>query len=91
MLKNRIAVTAYDWFDDPAKQYLAKEILVVSPFDHTAYLRKRDKKRYRQLVKRRNRVIGYYKKNKDKIEKSYQEAAKTLKTEAFWKKYLKME
>ena len=91
MLKNTIAVTAYDWFDDPAKQYLAKEILVVSPFDHTAYLRKRDKKRYRQLVKRRNRILSYYKCNKDKIEKSYQEAAKTLKTEKFWKKYLRME
>lgn len=91
MLKDRIAVTAYDWFDDEAKNYLAKEILAVSPFDHTAYLRKRDKKKYKALIKRHKRVMNYYRKHKEEIEESYREAAKTLKTETFWKKYLKME
>ncbi|MBQ1660844.1 MAG: hypothetical protein II059_13515, partial [Clostridia bacterium] len=85
------AVIAYDWFDDPAKQFLAKEILAVNPFDHTAYLRKRDKARFKELVKRHNYIMNYYKQNKENIERRYAESAKTLKSEAFWRKYLKMD
>ncbi len=90
-LKNTVAVIAYDWFDDPAKQFLAKEILAVNPFDHTAYLRKRDKTRFKELVKRHNYIMNYYKQNKENIERRYAESAKTLKSEAFWRKYLKMD
>ena len=91
MLKNKTAVISYDWFDDPVKYYLAKEILAVNQSEKTAYLRKRDKKRYKELIQRRDRVIEYYESNRNRIEKEYQEAAKVLKTEDFWKKYLKME
>lgn len=90
-LEDRTAVIAYDWFDDPAKQYMAKQILAVSPFDHTAYLRKRDKVRFKELVKRHKRVMEYYYKNKEEIEQKYRESAKVLKTEKFWKEYLGME
>ncbi len=91
MLKNKTAVISYDWFDDPVKYYLAKEILAVNQSEKTAYLRKRDKKRYKELIQRRDRVIEYYLNNREKIEKAYHEAGKVLKTEDFWKKYLKME
>ncbi len=91
MLKDEIAVIAYDWFDDPAKQYMAKEILAVNAFDHTAHLRKRDKNRFKELVARHRRIMNYYKTHKDEIERKYVESAKVLKTEAFWRKYLKMD
>ena len=90
MLKDEIAVIAYDWFDDPAKQYMAKAILAVNPHEQTAYLRKRDKARFKALVARHKRVMAYYKANRAAIEARYAESAKTLKTEAFWKNYLKM-
>ena len=90
-LKDTVAVIAYDWFDDPAKQFLAKEILAVNPHDHTACLRKRDKARFKALVERHNYVMSYYYKNKEKIDRRYAESAKTLKSEAFWRKYLKMD
>ena len=88
MLKNKTAVIAYDWFDDPPQYYLAKEILAVNKSEKTAYLRKRDKKRYKELIQRRDRVIEYYENHREEIEKAYREAGKVLKTESFWKKYL---
>ena len=90
MLKNKTAVISYDWFDDPVKYYLAKEILAVNKQEKTAYLRKRDKAKYKELIQRRDRVIEYYESHREEIEKSYREAAKVLKTESFWKKYLKI-
>ncbi len=89
-LKDTVAVIAYDWFDDPSKQYMAKEILAVNASDHTAHLRKRDKARFRELVARHKRVMNYYKTHKGQIEQQYVEAGKILKAETFWRKYLNM-
>ena len=84
------AVIAYDWFDDPAKQYLAEQILAVNPYDHTVCLRKRDKERFEALITRYKRVMGYYEEHKEEIEASYREAAKKLQSDGFWREYLKM-
>lgn len=89
-LKDTVAVIAYDWYDDPAKQYMAKEILAVNAFDHTAHLRTRDKVRFKELVARHKRVMTYYYTHKEEIERKYVEAGKTLKTETFWRRYLRM-
>ncbi|MCI6581511.1 MAG: glycosyltransferase family 2 protein [Oscillospiraceae bacterium] len=88
--KGHTAVIAYDWFDDPAKQYLAEQILAVNPFDHTVCLRKRDKERFEELMDRYNRVMKFYRENKENIEAQYREAAKTLQSQGFWREYLKM-
>ncbi len=89
--KPHTAVIAYDWFDDPAKQYAAEQILAVNPFDHTAFLRKRDKKKFKALMARYKRVLSYYYKHKDEIAKSYRDAAAELKSETFWREYLHMD
>jgi len=88
--KGVTAVIAYDWFDDPAKQYMAEQILAVNPFDHTVCMRKRDKERFEELIDRYTRVMKFYKENKDDIEAQYRKAAKTLQSQSFWRKYLKM-
>lgn len=89
-MNRKTAIIAYDWYDDPAKQYMAKEILAVNPADETAILRKRDRQRFKELMKRRKRVFGYYKKNRHSIEQAYREAAGRLQSEGFWRDYLKM-
>ena len=88
--KGTTAVIAYDWFDDPAKQYLAEQILAVNPYDHTVCLRKRDKKRFEELITRYKRVMSYYEQNKENIEEKYRKAAATLQSADFWRSYLKM-
>ena len=89
-LNSETAVIAYDWFDDPAKQYMAKDILAVNPYDKTAILRKRDKARFKALMKRHKKVMSYYRKNRAAIEQSYREAAVKLQSEEFWRNYLNM-
>lgn len=86
----KTAVIAYDWFDDPAKQFMAEQILAVNIHDHTAVLRKRDKKRFKELIERYERVMSYYKENKIYIEESYRNAAKRLQSVEFWREYLNM-
>lgn len=88
--KGTTAVIAYDWFDDPAKQYLAEQILAVNPYDHTVCLRKRDKKRFEELITRYRKVMSYYEQNKENIEEKYRKAAATLQSADFWRSYLKM-
>ncbi len=88
--KDTTAIIAYDWFDDPAKQYLAEQILAVNPYDHTVVLRKRDKERFEELIARHKRVMTYYEEHKEEIEKAYREAAKKLQSDGFWREYLKM-
>ncbi len=90
LLQNKVAVIAYDWYDEPAKQYMAKEILAVNPYDKTAILRKRDSKRFSELMQRHDRVMAYYKANKKSIANSYKQASEKLQSEAFWRDYLKM-
>ena len=50
----------------------------------------RDKARFEELVARRDRVMDYYEAHKSEIEQQYAEAGKILKTEKFWREYLKM-
>ena len=59
-LKDTVAVIAYDTFDDPAKQYMAKEMLAVNPFNRTACLRTRDNARFKALVTRHKRLLTFY-------------------------------
>ncbi len=85
------AAIAYDWFDDPAKQYRSEQILAVNPFNHTAFLRTRSKKKFKALLKRHKRVMRYYYKNKTRLDNAYLSAAKRLKSEDFWINYLEMD
>ena len=89
-MKNETAVIAYDWYDEPSKQYMAKDILAVNPYDKTAVLRKRNRERFNALMERRERVMSYYKTNKAAIEQSYRDAASRLLSEGFWRNYLNM-
>ena len=89
-LKKEAVVIPYDWFETPKKQYLCSKLLAVNSVDKTAYLRVRSKVRYKELVKRRNRLFRIYRKNKKGIEQQYRDAAKILKSREFWVNYLEM-
>ena len=90
LLKKEIGVIPYDWFEAPAKEYMKAEVLAVNPVDKTAYLRIRSRKRYLELTKRRKRLMHKYKTQGKEIAEQYRKAAETLKSESFWKQYLKM-
>ena len=52
--------------------------------------RLKDVKRYREIVKRYKRDVAYFKKNRNRLEREYQEAAPKLESVDFWKRYLGM-
>lgn len=89
LLKKEVSAIAYDWFDAPAKYYMREGLLAVNPVDHTAYWRTRSRKRYLELVKRRKRLMKKYREHGAEIAEQYRKAAATLKSENFWKEYLK--
>ena len=90
-VKDELGIIAYDWFDAPKKQYMKKEILAVNPVENTAYLRKRSRKRFKELMKRHRAVMRRYRRTSKKVAAEYAQAGKTLKSEKFWKNYLNME
>lgn len=88
-LKKNTAVIPFDWFwfEGPEKQYLANQVLAVS-INGTANLRIRSRRRFLQLVNRRKKLMKKYKKENKRIVEMYSEAAKTFRSEEFWKGYL---
>lgn len=90
LLNRKVAAVAYDWFDAPAKYFMREGLLAVNPVDHTAYWRTRSRRRYLELVQRRRRLMKKYRKEGAAIAQQYREAAKTLKSQNFWEKYLQI-
>ena len=90
LLNRKVAAIAYDWFDAPAKYFMREGLLAVNPVDHTAYWRTRSRRRYLELVQRRRRLMKKYRKEGAAIAQQYREAAKTLKSQNFWEKYLQI-
>ena len=91
MLKDEPAVIAYDWFYARGKQCLRKKLLAVNPFTSEGAMRVLDRKRAKMLKKRSKETFKKYRKNKDVLEKQYQEQAAYFKSLEFWKKYLEID
>lgn len=86
-LRKETAVIPNDWFYSAGKQYMSEQVLAVS-VNGTANLRIRSRKRFLQLVNRRKKLMKRYKRENKKITQMYSEAAKTFRSEVFWKEYL---
>ena len=83
-------IVAYDWFYAPGRNFLHKQLLAINPHMKTASIRTFNKKRYKELKKKYYFAIYNYKKNHEKIEKSYSEKASYLTSSSFWENYLNM-
>ena len=75
----------------PQKITLKTKLLAVNPYDRTGVYRIRDKKKFRELMKRYKRAVRYYKHHKEELRNEYRNAFKTMTSEKFWKKYLGLE
>ncbi|MCI8622412.1 MAG: glycosyltransferase [Provencibacterium sp.] len=91
MWKNRTAVIAYDWFDAPEKQYLARTVLAVNPHDHTGVMRWPRRKDFLKLVLRYHKLMKRYQRENSKLIKRYQASRKEMISVDFWKRYLEAE
>lgn len=78
----------YDWFYQPDKQNLRRNLIIVNPLQQTTGVRTFDRDRFKKLQKRFKHDLKEYYQRKDQSNKKYADSYKILTSENFWKKYL---
>ncbi len=67
---------------------LHNKLIAVNPYNETGIYRIKDKKRFRELMRRYNRAMRDYKRRGKKVRQAYADDAKYMTSEKFWRKYL---
>jgi GT2 family glycosyltransferase len=68
-----------------------KKLVVMDWYHRTGTIRAKDPDRYKQIMKRYQRDLRYYKANIDRLKAEYVAARPTLTSVGYWKRYLKMD
>lgn len=75
----------------PAGVIRGKQYLVVIDWHNRAgAIRKKDPQQYKEILDRYKNDLNYYKKHKNKLTQTYQNARKKMTSIEFWKNYLNM-
>lgn len=82
------AVISFDQTYQPGKMTLRKYHLMVNPYEGTGKMLRIDKRKYRELQRKYNKIVRMYKKKKETIFRKYREAKPRITSEEFWRKYL---
>ena len=85
------SVLRQDWDHKPDKNGFHKKLLVVDHINRTGHIRKLDREKFRELLKRQKKDMKLYQRNHAALEQAYKEAYPYMISEEFWKKYLKLE
>ena len=75
----------------PGKMAMRRTIVAVDVFNHTGVVRTIDKERYKALKKRYRSVVALYERTHEQVREEYRAQGDYLKSEEFWRKYLKMD
>ncbi len=86
--KGPLHMAAFDFSMQVQNISRVKEYAAVNPYNETVVIRKLDKKRYKELKKRYDRLEKYYEKNYDKVQEMYRKSFKYYTSEEFWREYL---
>lgn len=86
--KKKTGVIPYGWGTWPSKVYKMDEVIAVDPANDSYVIYKKDKKEFKRLKDRFEKLMKEYKKSGDKIIKKYQDSREELANEKFWDKYL---
>lgn len=70
---------------------LHNKLIAVNPYNETGIYRIKDKRRFRELMRRYNKAMRDYRRRGDEVRKAYAADAKYMTSEKFWKKYLGIE
>lgn len=91
LTSNKVAVIPFNANAYPANRiHFRNRILVVNRLGTMGYYAAKDKRRYRTLMKRYNKLALRYKKERKAVEERFKEAGAYLKSEEFWTKYLEL-
>ena len=90
LLNKQPNAIAYDWFDVPYRQFRRKTLIAVNEEARTGHIRTISRRKYKELLKRRKCLLKRYEKERASITEEYKKASVILKSEDFWKEYLKI-
>ncbi|RYQ16774.1 glycosyltransferase [Bifidobacterium pseudolongum] len=86
------AVITHDGWEYPAGAIHGEDIIIAVDWaSRKGVIRRKDTKRYREVVKRYKRDMAYFKKHRERLAQEYKDAALKLESVGFWKRYLDME
>ena len=88
MEKPGVVPIGFDWALQIQRIAMHTKLLAVNPYNETGIYRIKDKKRFRELMRRYNRVMRDYKRRGNQVRKAYADDAKYMTSEKFWRKYL---
>ena len=91
LLNHAPASIPYGFAYLPGRMEMRKTVIAVDEFNHTAVVRELDRARYKTLRKRFRKVVALYKKHGEQVKAEYRKQSDYLKSEEFWRKYLKMD
>ena len=75
----------------PGNIAMAKTIVAMDVPNQKAIVWEMDRERFKALQKRYKKDYDYYKKHGDEIRESFRKQGDYLKSEEFWRKYLKLD
>lgn len=76
----------------PAGKIRKKEVLVaIDQFNRKGAIRRRDKKRFDEIMERYKKDLKFYRQNKERLESEYSAARERLTSFEYWKWYLQLD
>lgn len=84
----RTGVVKFDWAHRPNNCDLADSILAVNLFSRTGSLRKKDRAKFDELMKRQKADLKRYQQCHEELEREYAKEYPYMTSEKFWRKYL---
>lgn len=87
-LKQVPAVISYDWSYQPQRQMHRKYLLAVNAKQQTINVRTLDRGKFKELRRRYFHDLRKYRRQKAALQRAYEEASETFRSEDFWRRYL---
>ncbi|MDR0883324.1 MAG: glycosyltransferase [Oscillospiraceae bacterium] len=88
LLKKGAPDIAFDWFNDPQKNFFHRHLLAINPYAQTAILRTLDQKRGLAIIQRSRALFKRHAQENAALVAAYRAAREKFVTEAFWLDYL---
>ncbi len=89
-VRDEIGLMCVEWDHKPGKNMFKDKLFVVDPVNRTGHLRKMDRVRFKELLKRQQKDMRMYNKCHGDLEREYRKCYPELTGEAFWREYLKI-
>ena len=90
-IKNETVILSHDLTYRPGKMAMKRTYVAVDAANQKACVWEMDKARFKTLQKRYKKDHNFYEKHKDEIREAYRKQGDYLKSEEFWRKYLKLD